>query len=261
MITFAVGFHIVDESLDRVVALKQILDVATDLQLQALARVTVATMQIITNFAPVLNISFPEVFATLLSYLKLCNFNFAEILSIGCLTSDSYFTSLAVSCCVVVFVVSAVCANYFYHHTQATNEGELRELFVSFDPDGDGITEDEIVDLIGTLKKVDVSKDQIKDMFKAADTDGSGRLEFEEFCAAFDEHTGIGEIARVMREVKVQNNCLGQLFLLIFLLYPSITNQIFEIFSERLQISNAISTQPQTDCTCARVVVSLSVCV
>lgn len=67
--------------------------------------------------------------------------------------------------------------------------------------------------------KVAVPAGQIKTMFAAADTDGSGCLEFEEFQAAFDQHLRLAEVLEMAREFKVLNDCLGQLFLLVFLIY------------------------------------------
>ena len=137
----------------------------------------------LSNFAKVLNISFSAHFAMLLSYLTFFRFDFSLVVSIGCIMSDSYFTSLGVSFGVVVLIGAVVYANYLYLQKTASDEGQLRELFLRFDKDSNGITEDEIVALIEThpklKKKVAFSADQIKTIFTAADTDGSGRLEFE----------------------------------------------------------------------------------
>ena len=209
--------------------LSTIVELAASLELKAMAKVLVTTMQIVSNFAKVLNIPFPADFRDLLRLLAIFRFDFAFSLGIGCFYSNSYLTSLATSLVTLVVIMIAVGADYLYLKYRATDEAQLRKLFRQFDRDGDGVTGDDIAAMVQKVNAT-VSKERVKALFADADTDSSGRVDFEEFHAAFDEGLGLGELVRKARQTKALNDSLGRFFLLVFLLYPGLTNKIFEIF-------------------------------
>jgi hypothetical protein len=210
-------FANIDKWYDAVSTVKTTIDLVRELELQAITKVLVATMQIVTNFAKVLSIPFPADFRALLKLLAIFRFDISLTLGIGCLYHNSYFTSLGVSFAAVFVVALVVGATYMYSMSHTNDEHQLRELFKRFDTDGEGITVDVVVAM---AEKVSVSapRDEIETMFVAADTDKSGRMSFAEFQAAFDGHLGIGEILEKARQAKARNDSLGRLFLLVFLL-------------------------------------------
>jgi hypothetical protein len=210
-------FANIDKWYDAQSTVKTTIDLVHELELQAITKVLLATMQIVTNFAKVLSIPFPEDFQALLNILAIFRFDISLTLGIGCLYRNSYFTSLGVSFATIFVVVLVVGATYMYSMSRADDEHQLRELFKQFDTDGEGITIDVVVAMAEKVS-VSASRDEIETMFVAADTDKSGRMSFTEFHAAFDAHLGVGEILEKARQVKARNDSLGRLFLLVFLL-------------------------------------------
>jgi hypothetical protein len=210
-------FANIDKWYDTVSTVKATIDLVRELELQAISKVLVATMQIVTNFAKVLSIPFPKDFQALLKLLTIFRFDISLTLGIGCLYRNSYFTSLGLSFAVVVAITFVVGAAYMYSISRADDEHQLRELFEEFDKDGEGITVTEVV-MMAEKGSMSASSDAIETMFADADTDKSGRMSFEEFHAAFNAHLGIGEIVEKARQSKARNDSLGRLFLLVFLL-------------------------------------------
>ena len=62
---------------------------------------------------------------TLYLFLTLFRFDFSLVVGIGCLFTDSYFTSLSISFSVVLLIVTIVAANYLWLKMGATGEGQL----------------------------------------------------------------------------------------------------------------------------------------
>eukprot|EP01046_Picozoa_sp_COSAG06_P030543 COSAG06_NODE_2908_length_6105_cov_9.949384_2_plen_1038_part_00 len=211
-------------------ALNTIVELARSMQVQAITKVLVATMQIATNFAVVLNIPFPQGFKALLDLFSFFRFDFSLALGIGCVYRSSYMTSLIVSFAMVVVVMGFMGVDYLYLRFRATDESQLRTLFAQFDKDGNGVTESEIAAMIDKVREA-IATDDIRAMFARADVDASGWITFDEFRAAFDDKdVGLGKVLRLAQQAKARDDCLGRLFLIIFLMYPSLTSKIFEIF-------------------------------
>merc|ERR1711964_109198 len=72
-----------------------------------------------------------------------------------------------------------------------------------------------------------------------ADADGSGHIDFEEFLAAVsaadDEttHLDLGILVKKKAQANIRDAATGRLFLVVFLLYPSLTNKILQGFACR----------------------------
>ena len=59
---------------------------------------------------------------------------------------------------------------------------KIRQEFLRFDEDGSGfITQDELLQVVQTRSKVDVSEEQIAQMLKDSDENSDGKINYEEF--------------------------------------------------------------------------------
>ena len=66
----------------------------------------------------------------------------------------------------------------------AEQAAELKKAFTVMDANGDGVvTKDELKSLLKGLGE-DVTDDVVDEMIKIADTDGDGKIQFEEFVKA-----------------------------------------------------------------------------
>ena len=66
----------------------------------------------------------------------------------------------------------------------ADQAAELKKAFTVMDANGDGVvTKDELKTLLKGLGE-DVTDDVVDEMIKIADTDGDGKIQFEEFVKA-----------------------------------------------------------------------------
>ena len=67
---------------------------------------------------------------------------------------------------------------------------ELKKAFAAIDANGDGvISKDELSTLLKGLGE-DVGDDVVTEMMNLADTDGDGKVNFEEFCKAASSWAG-----------------------------------------------------------------------
>ena len=66
----------------------------------------------------------------------------------------------------------------------AEQTAELKKAFAAIDENGDGvISKDELTKLLKGLGE-DVTDDVVTEMMNLADTDGDGKVNFDEFCKA-----------------------------------------------------------------------------
>ena len=60
---------------------------------------------------------------------------------------------------------------------------EMREAFKAIDTDGNGfITREELKEFLNSLPIEKVTEEEVDEVMKAADKDGDGTINFEEFC-------------------------------------------------------------------------------
>ena len=98
----------------------------------------------------------------------------------------------------------------------------------------DGDREFDFDEFLSTLEKARAIRlaDDAKKLMDKADKDGSGRLEFDEFHDAVVDHIGSEDNDTVDFQMLVRKKALadirdaatGRLFLLVFLLYPSLVS-------------------------------------
>jgi hypothetical protein len=208
--------------------LEGLLELIKELQLKAFAKVLVVTAQIVSSFAPVLNIQMPHIFQSFLRILSVFNFDITIMIGVGCFSDGSYVTSLATSFGLVIAVVALVGLDYLYEMRKLRSEtdmpGPFRIMFDRFDTDGNGTIE--LAEMIRLVQAIDetATLEQATALFRQVDTDGNGALDFDEFLAAVklpSTHTGLDLRALLNRQRKadVDGNAVGRLFLLVFLLY------------------------------------------
>ena len=92
------------------------------------------------------------------------------------------------------------------------NDDELKELYSSFDSDGDGqLGHQEIGELLGQLG-VDGDKDTVANFIKEVDMDGDGSVSFEEFRSAFRNGVGVHINAEAHADNEITDEELHQLY-------------------------------------------------
>ena len=172
-----------------------------------------------------------------------------SMISFGCLSSGAYISSLIGQVVLLALVVIAVMAAYIYNQNKAKNEttngdspeirAHVRELFDRFDTDGEGVKLDEVTVILAEIDPA-ITADQAAIIFKEADLDGSGIIDYDEFfVAVHTSHSStnggldLQKLVLKKQALDIRDSATGQLFLIVFLLYPSFTNKIFEGFSCR----------------------------
>eukprot|EP01047_Picozoa_sp_COSAG01_P049848 COSAG01_NODE_4981_length_4573_cov_2.672105_2_plen_1101_part_00 len=203
-----------------------------ELELKAILKILVATMQIVSAFANALNLQMPYDFRRLLQMLAVFRFDFIGVVGLGCVLDDSYATSLAAKFTLVATVVTLSVVAWAVERNKAPDESKLRQFFGAMDEDDQGLTVDEIVDVVHRVD-ASVGREHVQSMFAQADADGSERLSFSEFDVVYRQDSGLGALLRKARRTRSRNDALGRVFLLVFLAYPGLTCRIFDIFSCR----------------------------
>jgi len=241
------------------VGLQAFMSAVDELHIPAIVKMVVATCQILGNLTSVLKIRLPETFTRLIrTFVSVFRFDILSMLSLGCLSDGSFSASLLASVLFVAVIAVTVLLLYLYERHQAkwlnhidSDDGDfasakveahLRELFEDFDTDGTGI---ELTELQAMVRKINsnTSDEEAHALFQAVDTDGTGTIDFDEFhnaVAAKTRHRHLRRnpldlktLVKRKEHAKIRAKADGRLFLLIFLIYPGLTNKIFEGFSCR----------------------------
>jgi hypothetical protein len=130
------------------------------------------------------------------------------------------------------------------HDTAAENH--LRELFMQFDTDGDKIEIDEVQRILAKITptaNLEELARQARALFVRADKDANDLIDFQEFHDAIVAHNNsasddgmlnLGALIEMKENANIRDRASGRLFLVVFLLYPGLTNKIFEGLSCRM---------------------------
>ena len=87
------------------VILQEIFALVQELELKAIAKQICSTMQIVGNLAAVLSITLPSTFTDFIDLIaSWFRFDIVELFSLGCFSSGSYVSSLAVNISAVVLI-------------------------------------------------------------------------------------------------------------------------------------------------------------
>jgi len=248
---------------------------------KTLGKIVLATFQILGNFAAVLGVTFPDGFRQFIQAISsFLRFDIGDIgiqLSLGCLSSGKYYSSLLSNCMLVVAVSILVGLQFVYREwrdaskdiTKEEHKELVQEIFDHIDLDGEGLTVEEIATVV---RKIDstIDETQIQTMFSVADKDGSGIISFEEFYAAVDASPSethqesdsdaaskdaieldLGSVIQKKLLADRHSDALTKLFLVVFLLYPGLTNKIFDGFMcrELGQDQSVLEADYEVDCT------------
>ena len=192
-------------------------------------------MQIVGGMAGVLDLSFPLPYMNFLSMFgAFFRFNVALFLGTGCWSDGSYTPALLLNIALVGMVAIAVYVSYWVdciklgRRSKSATEEEVRDklklVFGSMDTDGQGINRDELTKLCAK-NAPSATAEQVDALFDAADTDGGGRIDFDEFLAAAIGHGDADRFDLSALVSSAERNSLGadaagRMFLLTFLLYP-----------------------------------------
>ena len=278
-------------------------EAAQEIDLQAVGKIFVATMQIVGGFTGTLGVSFPINFKVILtlyiliityqaselnaacvqaflrSFIDIFRFDISFTLGVGCLGKGSYVTGLATNLamlCAVVLVVFVVFMEKMRRINNPNNiitkEEELekmKDLYHRFDPDGDGISWTEMNEIVNKIDD-DITEEETQELFERADTDGGGLIDFDEFYAAVHDDSqaakgslDLKKLVRKQEKVLIRADAAGRVFLLAFLLYPGLTQKIFDGFGCRdLGYGQTVLMVDYTiDCETAEYYTLLTVCI
>jgi Ca2+-binding EF-hand superfamily protein len=163
----------------------------SDLQVKPIAKIIVALGQIVGGLDGVLNVSMPAIFRYFMaSFMSVFKFDITLAIGLGCFSDGDYLTSLFVNFAMVIVVALLVGAIYAFQMIQLIRnpprndspkgKERLQKLFAWFDKDGDGIDFAEVQKFV---EKIDpsVSKAEAMALFRRADADGSGIIDYQEF--------------------------------------------------------------------------------
>merc|ERR1712166_207430 len=138
-----------------------------------------------------------------------------------------------------------------------------------FDPDGDGISWTEMNEIVNKIDD-DITEEETQELFERADTDGGGLIDFDEFYAAVHDDSqaakgslDLKKLVRKQEKVLIRADAAGRVFLSAFLLYPGLTQKIFDGFGCRdLGYGQTVLMVDYTiDCETAEYYTLLTVCI
>jgi Ca2+-binding EF-hand superfamily protein len=165
-----------------------------DLQVKPVAKIMVALGQIVGGLDGLLNVSMPAIFRNFMaSFMSVFKFDITLAIGLGCFSDGDYLTSLFINFAMVIIVALLVGAVYTFQmiqlirnppHTDSPKGKErMQKLFARFDIDGDGI---DLAQAQKIVEKIDSSISEVDStaLFKRADVDGSGIIDYEEFSDA-----------------------------------------------------------------------------
>jgi hypothetical protein len=221
---------------------ESIVDTIDELQVKAIAKIVVATMQIISNLGGALNVEYPEFFKEFVNSLGVFKFDVASSLGVGCLVKNGIIVSLITNFLLVGFTVLALGLSFLYQsyrlktkvETEEEKRSRLQIVFKKFDKDGDGVEKEEIAAIVLKLDPT-ITSEQVDTLFEVADKDSGGKIEFEEFYdAATTDNDAVSldleDLVKMHERATMKAEGMSKFFLLIFLMYPSVTNRIFDAF-------------------------------
>ena len=213
-----------------------------ELDLKSIFKQFAAAIQILSGLGPVLDIVFPAIFSGFLGkFANWFKFDISVLIGVGCYTVNSYITSLCVNFATVMILALVVLVVYKVQLNKMLKEDtdpeeldeQLRNVFDKFDKDKNGINKGDVKKIVLQVNP-DVTDQAIDTLFAAADADGGGFIDFDEFRAAVDsEHTeefSFDDLVMNKMIHDTRSDAIGRLFLCVFIMYPGLTNKIFEGF-------------------------------
>merc|ERR1740117_2741512 len=269
IILVVIGVMMVKKWYHTFTAFADIAEALMELELQAITKMLIATLQIVGGLAAGLNVTFPAVFTSFIREVASAfRFDIAGIfttsLGIGCALDGTFFPALTANICLVggIMLLELVHFKWEVAHieknaaklTEAENKMRVRRIYDRFDLDGDGVSLEEVILIVKSIDP-NIPPEQVKDLFDEADADNGGVLSFEEFFNAVTEppdhpeekrkrsiknlgrkqgeKLNLAVLVKKQQRAETKAAAAGRIFLLAFLLYPGLTAKIFDSFACR----------------------------
>jgi hypothetical protein len=235
--------------------LQALIQTMNDFNIPELSKVWVSMIQILGALPKVLSLTLPQSFKLFLlaigRYIPFLHFDIT-LFGVGCLTRGLYLPMLFANLLMVGMIRGEVVLVSRYDLWKAHgsfSEERLRTLFEKFDTSGDAVIgHEELAQIIGEMDPT-ADPATVASMFADADKDGGGQISFEEFADAVigvtdksskskstkskssaDGGHSLAKVAIAKAMAMAKATAIGHTFLLIFLVYPPETNNIFEAF-------------------------------
>ena len=200
--------------------------------LKAQIMMTIGNCQVLANATAVLKAAVPKGLTTLLKYLKYVDLNLFQTFSAVCIPSlSSYHTRFTISLLFpftlfgVVWLIMKIQLCRMKPELDIKSRERLKEVFDDCDEDGSGAIERaEIVQLCEELVSefgIQMNSQRLESAMDDMDEDGSGEVDFEELCSWWHN---------TQSEQVIRNTAINRAILLLFFLYPSLTNTVFTMF-------------------------------
>ena len=283
IILVVIGVMMVKKWYHTFTAFADIAEALMELELQAITKMLIATLQIVGGLAAGLNVTFPAVFTSFIREVASAfRFDIAGIfttsLGIGCALDGTFFPALTANICLVggIMLLELVHFKWEVAHieknaaklTEAENKMRVRRIYDRFDLDGDGVSLEEVILIVKSIDP-NIPPEQVKDLFDEADADNGGGLSFEEFFNAVTEppdsnekrkrsikslgrkqaqKLNLGILVKKQQRAETKASAAGRIFLLAFLLYPGLSS-LLPVLPPVL-LSLPASTSSSMPCLC-----------
>jgi hypothetical protein len=190
--------------------------------LKAILKVVVSTLQILSHLTDNLSLQLPALDA-LVSWFS---FDIGVGFNLGCWTNGGYVWSLTFNVGLVVVIGATVGVMYCFRLQRLLSS---KELFDQFDPSGKGEIDKETAQEIMLQVSPSAAPDEVDALFERADVDKNGTLSHDEFLNAAKEGAISFDLqvsAKKHAKDSIRDKASGRLFLLVYLLYPTVTNKV-----------------------------------
>lgn len=228
--------------------LQDIVALIYELHIEVILKIMVSTLQIVGNLAAVLGVELPQAVNDFLdTYVSWIKLDFVSMFKLGCLSSDGYVSSLMTNVGLVVVIGFIFAALYMFQirkvdsHYIADDEQSREALRQVYDQFSDGKDLDQ-EQLCNAVSKIDatLSNQNLAAIFAKADADKTGTISFDSFCASIRsgsagtvDEPSLRAVVLTQKVAEITNSTVDRAFLLVFIVYPALTNKIFEAFSCR----------------------------
>jgi len=221
--------------------LQDVVAMIYELHVDVILKIMISTLQIVGNIAGVLGIGLPSAVTEFLdTYVGWIKLDFVSMFKLGCLSSDGYVASLTTNVGLVVVILVTVATLYLFQLRKVDSlyavddedtKSDLQQLYDEHSTEGKGLDE---TGLGKAVRRIDanMSDDDLAVIFSKADTDKTGLITFDKWCAAIIDAGGGGGgggedpdlrmMILTQNKAEVTNAAVDRAFLVVFIIYPVI---------------------------------------